>query len=98
VFAATHWASKDSHGGLFSILFALVNNQKISFVLGFILYSDVHRSLNGGYYRQQTHLNVWEPGENPGRLRHCNGYKFQVHWSQDREGGIRLEAEVRIPV
>jgi len=25
--------------------------------------------------------NVWEPGENPGRLRHCNGYNSQCHWS-----------------
>ena len=40
--------------------------------------------------------NVREPGENPGRLRHCNGYKFQCH--RKREGGMRLEAEVRIPV
>jgi hypothetical protein len=40
--------------------------------------------------------NVREPGENPGRLRHCNGYKFQCH--RKREGGIRSEAEVRIPV
>jgi hypothetical protein len=23
--------------------------------------------------------NVREPGVNPGRLRHCNGYKFQDH-------------------
>ena len=22
--------------------------------------------------------NVWEPGENPGRLRHCNGYKLPM--------------------
>jgi hypothetical protein len=40
--------------------------------------------------------NVWEPGENPGRLRHCNGYKFQNH--RQREGGMRFEAKVRIPV
>jgi hypothetical protein len=40
--------------------------------------------------------NVWEPGENPGRLRHCNGYKFRCH--RQREGGMRFEAEVRIPV
>jgi hypothetical protein len=40
--------------------------------------------------------NVWEPGVNPGRLRHCNGYKFQSH--RQREGGMRFEAEVRIPV
>ena len=41
--------------------------------------------------------NVWEPGENPGRLRHCNGYNSQCH-CPGREGGKRLEAEVRIPV
>jgi hypothetical protein len=23
--------------------------------------------------------NVWEPGVNPGRLRHCNGYNSQCH-------------------
>ena len=40
--------------------------------------------------------NVWEPGVNPGRLRHCNGYKSQSH--RQREGGMRFEAEVRIPV
>ena len=49
-------------------------------------------------FRRKTWSNVWEPGENPGRLRHCNGYKFQCHWSKDREGGMRFEAEVRIPV
>jgi len=40
--------------------------------------------------------NVRESGENPERLRHCNGYKFQSH--RQREGGMRFEAEVRIPV
>jgi hypothetical protein len=47
---------------------------------------------------RSSQSNVWEPGVNPGRLRHCNGYKFQVHWSKDREGGMRFEAQVRIPV
>jgi hypothetical protein len=51
-----------------------------------------------GTFPPQTQSNVREPGVNPGRLRHCNGYKFQVHWSKDREGGMRFEAEVRIPV
>src|ERR1700688_2152332 len=32
--------------------------------------------------------NVRESGENPERLRHCNGYKFQCH--REREGGMRL--------
>ena len=47
-----------------------------------------------------TQSNVREPGEIPGRLRHCNGYKFPrplvrvAEW----EGGMRFEAEVRIPV
>jgi len=40
--------------------------------------------------------NVRESGESPERLRHCNGYKFQCH--RKREGGMRFEAEVRIPV
>jgi len=31
--------------------------------------------------------NVWEPGENPGRLRHCNGYKFPGATETNREGG-----------
>jgi hypothetical protein len=31
--------------------------------------------------------NVWEPGENPGRLRHCNGYKFPRATEANREGG-----------
>jgi hypothetical protein len=32
--------------------------------------------------------NVREPGENPGRLRHCNGYKFpKVATEANREGG-----------
>ena len=43
--------------------------------------------------------NVREPGVNPGRLRHCNGYKFQCHCVFTmREGGMRFEAQVRIPV
>ncbi len=39
-----------------------------------------------------------EPGVNPGRLRHCDGYKFQCHCSQEWEGGMRMDAEVRISV
>jgi hypothetical protein len=32
--------------------------------------------------------NVREPGENPGRLRHCNGYKFPKNATEvNREGG-----------
>ena len=44
--------------------------------------------------------NVREPGENPGRLRHCNGYKFPkpLFRSAEWEGGMRFEAGVRIPV
>ena len=43
--------------------------------------------------------NVWEPGENPGRLRHCNGYKFpKVPPKRIGKAGRRSEAEVRIPV
>jgi len=42
--------------------------------------------------------NVWEPGVNPGRLRHCNGYNSQCHYPQGWEGGKRSEAQVRIPV
>jgi hypothetical protein len=53
---------------------------------------------NGGAISAHTTVKCWEPGESPGRLRHCNGYKFQCHWSKDREGGMRFEAEVRIPV
>src|SRR5208283_1760965 len=42
--------------------------------------------------------NVWEPGENPGRLRHCNGYKFpKCHRSESgrREGGLRPKSGYR---
>ena len=42
--------------------------------------------------------NVREPGGNPGRLRHCNGYKFPQATDANREGGKRFEAEARIPV
>jgi hypothetical protein len=59
--------------------------------------------LAGFYFRRRKELffettrsNVWEPGENPGRLRHCDGYKFRSH--RQREGGMRFEAQVRIPV
>jgi hypothetical protein len=31
--------------------------------------------------------NAREPGENPGRLRHCNGYKFPEATGAKREGG-----------
>lgn len=60
--------------------------------------SNVGRSLKRGTRFRTSQSNVREPGVNPGRLRHCNGYKFQVHWSKDREGGTRLEAGVRIPI
>jgi hypothetical protein len=50
----------------------------------------------GGVFPPPSQSNVWEPGVNPGRLRHCNGYKFQSH--RQREGGMRFEAKVRIPV
>ena len=42
--------------------------------------------------------NVREPGENPGRLRHCNGYKFpKCHRSESgrREGGLRPKSGYR---
>jgi len=52
----------------------------------------------GGTVSAKSQSNVWEPGVNPGRLRHCNGYNFQCHCSQEREGGMRFDAEVRIPV
>ena len=42
--------------------------------------------------------NVWEPGVNPGRLRHCNGYKLPMPPTQVGKAGVRFEAEVRIPV
>jgi len=50
----------------------------------------------GGKFPPPSQSNVRESGENPERLRHCNGYKFQCH--RKREGGMRLEAEARIPV
>ena len=45
-----------------------------------------------------SHSNVWEPGENPGRLRHCNGYKFQVHWSKTgkAERGLKPKSGYRL--
>ena len=45
--------------------------------------------------------NVREPGVNPGRLRHCNGYKFPmplVPLCGIGKVGVRFEAEVRISV
>jgi hypothetical protein len=41
-------------------------------------------------FPQQSQSNVREPGVNPGRLRHCNGYKFQCHCFV-RETGRRNE-------
>jgi hypothetical protein len=29
-------------------------------------------------FRKISQSNVWEPGVNPGRLRHCNGYKLPM--------------------
>jgi hypothetical protein len=29
-------------------------------------------------FRKQSQSNVREPGVNPGRLRHCNGYKLPM--------------------
>ena len=53
-----------------------------------------------GLFFETTQSNVREPGENPGRLRHCNGYKFPKPLIRMRNGkaGMRFEAEVRIPV
>ena len=54
---------------------------------------------SGGKVSANVASNVREPGENPGRLRHCDGYKFQCHCVfYMREGGMRFEAQVRIPV
>jgi hypothetical protein len=33
--------------------------------------------------------NVWEPGVNPGRLRHCNGYKLPMPLVPLAESGRR---------
>jgi len=33
---------------------------------------------SGGKVSAKSQSNVWEPGENPGRLRHCNGYKLPM--------------------
>src|SRR5262245_24009091 len=36
---------------------------------------------------QETQRNVWEPRENRGRLRHCDGLQApQGHWSSARPG------------
>jgi len=44
--------------------------------------------------------NVWEPGENPGRLRHCKRLQTpnatDHHWIG--KAGARLKPQVRIPV
>jgi hypothetical protein len=37
------------------------------------------RSLKRRKQFRSSQSNVWEPGEIPGRLRHCNGYEFQCH-------------------
>jgi hypothetical protein len=37
------------------------------------------RSLIRRKFPPPMRSNVREPGEIPGRLRHCNGYKFQCH-------------------
>ena len=50
---------------------------------------------------KQSQSNVREPGVNPGRLRHCNGYKLPmplVPLCGTGKAGVRFEAEVRIPV
>jgi hypothetical protein len=40
--------------------------------------------------------NVREPGVNPGRLRHCNGYKFQCHREIGKaEGGSKPKSGYR---
>jgi len=40
------------------------------------LLADFHFRRRNELFFETTQSNVWEPGENPGRLRHCNGYKF----------------------
>src|ERR1051325_4546219 len=54
-----------------------------------------------------SQLNVREPGENPGRLRHCMEIQTPIamrlhcgpsHWSKDREGRSEVRLQVRIPV
>ena len=50
-------------------------------------------------FRHLSQSNVREPGVNPGRLRHCNGYKFPMPLIRKiGKAGVRFEAEVRIPV
>ena len=52
----------------------------------------------------QSQSNVREPGENPGRLRHCMEIRIPTaksrlsHWSKDREGRSEVRLQVRIPV
>jgi hypothetical protein len=49
--------------------------------------------------RTITQSNGREPGVNPGRLRHCNGYEFpKTTGRKAGKEGIRYEAGVRIPV
>src|ERR1051325_7264465 len=54
-----------------------------------------------------SQVNVREPGENPGRLRHCMEIQTPIamrshcgpsHWSKDREGRSEVRLQVRIPV
>ena len=63
---------------------------------------ELGRSLKpGGSNSALSQSDVWEPGEIPGRLRHCNGYKFPmplVPLCGIGKVGVRFEAEVRIPV
>jgi hypothetical protein len=58
-----------------------------------------NRSLKAaGKFPPPTQSDVWEPGVNPGRLRHCNGYKLPRPPTKVGKAGVRFEAEVRIPV
>ena len=57
------------------------------------------RSLKpAGKFPPSTQSNIWEPGENPGRLRHCNGYKLPMPLTKVGKAGVRFEARVWIPV
>ncbi len=40
---------------------------------------ELFRSLKRRKQFRISQSNVWEPGVNPGRLRHCNGYNSQCH-------------------
>lgn len=49
-----------------------------------------------GLFFETTQSNVWEPGANPGRLRHCDGYKFQSHRGIGKaEGGLKPKSGYR---